>query len=210
MSLLDKLEFPTDLKKLTDTEIEDLAEELRDYIIDVVSTNGGHLAPNLGVVELTLALHTVFSTPKDKIVWDVGHQSYVHKILTGRKEEFKSLREFNGLSGFPKRSESEHDFFDTGHSSNSISVAFGLATARDLKKENSNIIAVIGDGAMTGGMAYEALNNAGASEKKMIVILNDNKMSISDNVGAMSNYLNKVRSDPHYTKRKEDIETTLL
>ncbi|SMB94904.1 1-deoxy-D-xylulose-5-phosphate synthase [Desulfonispora thiosulfatigenes DSM 11270] len=209
MSLLDKIDLPKDLKKLTDTEIIELAQEIREYIVDVVSTTGGHLAPNLGVVELTLALHTVFSTPKDKIVWDVGHQAYVHKILTGRLKEFKSLREYNGLSGFPKRSESEHDFFDTGHSSNSISVALGLAKARDLKKENSNIISVIGDGAMTGGMAFEALNNAGALEKKMIVILNDNKMSISNNVGAMSAYLNRVRLDPLYTKRKEDIEYML-
>lgn len=209
LSLLDKIDLPKDLKKLTDTEIIELAQEIREYIVDVVSTTGGHLAPNLGVVELTLALHTVFSTPKDKIVWDVGHQAYVHKILTGRLKEFKSLREYNGLSGFPKRSESEHDFFDTGHSSNSISVALGLAKARDLKKENSNIISVIGDGAMTGGMAFEALNNAGALEKKMIVILNDNKMSISNNVGAMSAYLNRVRLDPLYTKRKEDIEYML-
>mgnify|MGYP000317371169 CR=1 FL=1 len=166
--LLQKINSPADLKMLTLDEMKLLAGEIRQLIIDVVSKNGGHLAPNLGVVELTLALHKVFTTPKDKIIWDVGHQSYIHKILTGRKDQFPTLRQYKGLSGFPKRKESEHDAFGTGHSSTSISAALGMAVARDLKGEDNNVIAVIGDGSMTGGMSFEALNNAGDLHKKMI------------------------------------------
>lgn len=209
LNLLEKIQGPQDLKKLSEKEIQDLAEEIRQYIIQVVSNTGGHLAPNLGVVELTLALHLAYEAPKDKIIWDVGHQSYTHKILTGRLEELNTLRQFNGISGFPKRSESPYDVFDTGHSSTSISAALGFALARDIKKENYNVVAVIGDGAMTGGMAFEALNHAGHKGSKLTVILNDNRMSISKNVGAMAAYLNRVRVDPLYTKRKEDIEYIL-
>lgn len=204
--LLQKINSPADLKMLTLDEIKLLAGEIRQLIIDVVAKNGGHLAPNLGVVELTLALHKVFNTPKDKIIWDVGHQSYIHKILTGRKELFPTLRQYKGLSGFPKRMESEHDAFGTGHSSTSISAALGMAVARDLKGDDNNVIAVIGDGSMTGGMSFEALNNAGDLHKKMIVILNDNEMSISKNVGAMSQYLCDLRTGETYNKIKHDVE----
>ena len=175
----------------------------------MVSNNGGHLASNLGVVELTLALHRKFDSPCDKIIWDVGHQTYVHKLLTGRLDRFKTIRQCHGLSGFPKRAESAHDCFETGHSSTSISAAVGFAKARDVLRECHHVVAVIGDGAMTGGMAFEALNHAGHSESNMIVVLNDNEMSISPNVGAMSSYLNRLRTDPLYDKRKEDIEDLL-
>lgn len=190
-------------------ELKNLAQEIRNEIIEVVSQNGGHLAPNLGVVELTIALHVVFHTPEDKIVWDVGHQAYVHKLLTGRYEQFSTIRTYGGLSGFPKRSESVHDAFGAGHSSTSISAAAGLAKARDLCNEKHNVIAVIGDGAMTGGMAFEALENAGHMNSNLIVILNDNEMSIDPNVGAMAEYLSRVRSNPSYTKSKEDVEELL-
>lgn len=195
-----------DFKKLNANEIKVLAEEIRHFLIESVSKTGGHLASNLGVVELTLALHQAFNSPEDKIIWDVGHQAYIHKILTGRREQFSTLRQYKGLSGFPKRYESEHDQFDTGHSSTSISAAMGLAAARDLNKDKYKVIAVIGDGAMTGGMAFEALNHIGQSQKDIIVILNDNEMSISPNVGGLSNYLNKIRTAPIYSKVKDDVE----
>ena len=197
-TLLDRLDLPGDLKKLTVPQLEQLAGEIRELLIRVVSENGGHLAPNLGVVELTLALHSTFDSPRDHIIWDVGHQSYTHKIVTGRLHQFSSLRRLNGLSGFPKRSESEHDPFGTGHSSTSISAALGLAKARDLRGENYRIVAVIGDGALTGGMAYEALNHAGHIKADLLVVLNDNKMSIGSNVGGMSAYLGRIRSHPKY------------
>ena len=181
--ILNEIKSPNDVKKLTIPEMYELSDEIRSFLIDSVSKTGGHLASNLGVVELTLSLFSEFDLEKDKIVWDVGHQTYIHKILTGRKDRFDKLRKYNGMSGFPKRNESKYDFFDTGHSSTSISAALGMARARDLKKEDSNIIAVIGDGALTGGMALEALNDLGFTKTKMIVILNDNQMSISTNVG---------------------------
>lgn len=209
MGILEKINQPRDLRKLNANELKILAQEIREEMIDVVSTNGGHLAPNLGVVELTIALHRVFNCPMDKIVWDVGHQTYVHKLLTGRQKEFKSLRRHHGLSGFPKRSESPCDSFETGHSSTSISAAVGYARARDLRGEKSYAIAVIGDGAMTGGMAMEALNHAGHSQTNLIVVLNDNEMAISPNVGAMSSYLSRLRTDPRYARSKEEIENIL-
>ena len=181
-------------------EKEKLAQELREYILETVSKNGGHLASNLGVIELTIALHSVFNTPKDKIVWDVGHQAYAHKIITGRREQFKTLRQLDGLAGFPKTSESEYDSFNTGHSSTSISAALGMARARDLKGEKNQVVAVIGDGALTGGMALEALNDAGFSKTHMTVILNDNEMSISKNIGGLNMFLSKLRTKKLYTK----------
>ncbi len=207
--ILDSINSPADLKKLSYQELEVLSKELRDYVIKVVSENGGHLASNLGVVELTLALHRVFDTPGDKIVWDVGHQSYIHKIITGRRESFKTLRKINGISGFPKREESVYDSFETGHSSTSISAALGMAKARDLAGENYSVAAVIGDGALTGGMAFEALNHAGDFPTNLIVILNDNEMSISHNIGGLSNYLSKIRTEPAYFKMKGKIEAIL-
>lgn len=208
-SILEKIDQPQDLKKLSAAEIERLANEIRQLIIQTVAKTGGHLAPNLGVVELTLAIHRIFNSPRDKIVWDVGHQAYVHKILTGRRQQFGTLRTLGGLSGFPKRSESEHDAFGAGHSSTSISAALGIALARDLKQEQYQVLAVIGDGSLTGGQAYEALNHAGHSGTKLIVALNDNEMSIAKNVGAMSDYLTKLRSDPAYSRMKRDIEYLL-
>ena len=198
--MLEKINEPNDLKKLNIKDKEQLAEEIRQYILEIVSENGGHLASNLGVVELTIALHSVFNVPTDKIIWDVGHQTYVHKILTGRKEKMKTLRKLNGIAGFPKTNESEVDCFNTGHSSTSISAALGMARARDLKGENNSVIAVIGDGALTGGMALEALNDAGCSKTKMTVILNDNEMSISKNIGGMNMFLSKLRTKKLYTK----------
>lgn len=197
--MLEKVNSTEDLKKLTIKEKEILAEDIRKYIIEVVSKNGGHLASNLGVVELTLALESVFDVNKDKIVWDVGHQTYVHKILNGRKEELKSLRKLKGIAGFPKTKESETDCFNTGHSSTSISAAMGMAKARDIKKENHSVIAVIGDGALTGGMALEALNHIGSSKTNVIVVLNDNEMSISKNIGGINMLLSKLRARRHYT-----------
>lgn len=205
-NLLDKINSPADVKKLSDEQLKQLATEIRQLLIKVISHTGGHLAPNLGVVELTLALHKVFTTPQDKLVFDVGHQAYIHKIITGRREQFPTLRQYGGLSGFPKRCESEHDAFGTGHSSTSISAALGMAAARDLQGEDYNVVAIIGDGSMTGGMAFEALNNAGTLHKKMVVVLNDNEMSISKNVGAMSDYLYHLRTGETYNKIKNDIE----
>lgn len=204
--ILEEINNPSDLKKLNIVEKKQLAEEIREYILEIVSKNGGHLASNLGVVELTIALHSVFNCPKDKIVWDVGHQAYVHKILTGRKEEMKTLRKLGGISGFPKTSESEYDSFDTGHSSTSISVALGMARARDLLKEENKIIAVIGDGSLTGGMAVEALNDAGSSKTNITVILNDNEMSISKNVGGVPALLTKIRVKKTYKRSNNCIK----
>ncbi len=204
--ILESLQGPESLKKLTDMQQKALAREIRHTIIDTVSKVGGHLASNLGVVELSIALHSIYSSPRDKIIWDVGHQSYVHKLLTGRYEAFDSLRQFGGISGFPHIDESPHDAFGTGHSSTSISAALGFAAARDLKNEDYSVIAVIGDGAMTGGMAFEALNHAGHLQKDMTVILNENEMSISRNVGSLSRYLSRMRTHPKYFKVKEDIE----
>lgn len=206
---LTRINSPQDLKQLKEYEIEILCKEIRRYLIESVSKTGGHLASNLGVVELTLALHTIYDSLKDKIIWDVGHQSYVHKMITGRRDEFHSLRQYKGLSGFPKRKESFHDHFDTGHSSTSISAALGMAAVRDLKREKHGVIAVIGDGALTGGMAFEALNHAGQNKMNMLVVLNDNEMSISENVGGLSNHLSRIRTTPIYSKVKGDMEALI-
>ncbi|MGB9680564.1 MAG: 1-deoxy-D-xylulose-5-phosphate synthase, partial [Thermoanaerobacteraceae bacterium] len=207
--MLSKVNSPFELKKINKNDLPKLSNEIRQFLIDNVSATGGHLASNLGIVELTIALHYVFNSPVDKIIWDVGHQAYVHKILTGRREQFKNLRKFEGLSGYPKRSESIHDIFGAGHSSTSISAALGIAKARDLNKDNYSVISVIGDGALTGGMAFEALNNAGRAKTDLIVILNHNEMSISENVGSMSLYLSKLRTDPNYNKIKNEIDNLL-
>ncbi len=204
--LLDNVNTPGDLKNLSVSQLKQLAGEIRKYIIKTVSETGGHLASNLGVVELTLALHYHLNSPKDKIIWDVGHQCYTHKILTGRKDKLHTIRQYGGLSGYPKHSESIHDIIETGHSSTSISSALGLALARDLKNRNDRIYSVIGDGALTAGMAFEALNHAGHQGTNLKVILNDNEMSISPNVGALSHYLTRMRTDPTVTRLKEDIE----
>ncbi|MFZ5644071.1 MAG: 1-deoxy-D-xylulose-5-phosphate synthase [Bacillota bacterium] len=209
MSLLSDINGPSDIKKLPIPRLYELASEIRKEIIETVSQNGGHLAPNLGVVELTIALHRVFESPGDKIVWDVGHQCYIHKIITGRRESFASLRQHGGISGFPRPDECEHDAFVAGHSSTSISVAIGMAIARDLKGQKHSVTAVIGDGAMTGGMAFEALNHAGHLQKDLIVILNDNEMSIAKNVGGMARYLSRLRTDPMYSRGKEEAEQLL-
>ena len=208
-SILAKINTPKDLKGLSYDEKEKLAEELRNKIIDVVSKNGGHLASNLGVVELTIALHSIFNMPEDKIVWDVGHQTYVHKLLTGRQNDFDTLRKLDGIAGFPKTKESEYDCFNTGHSSTSISAALGMARARDIKNEENDVIAVIGDGALTGGMALEALDDAGSSKTRLIVILNDNEMSISKNVGGISRFLVKIRTKKFYKKSNNFIRKIL-
>ncbi|PRX26934.1 1-deoxy-D-xylulose-5-phosphate synthase [Orenia metallireducens] len=203
--LLSKVNSPQDLKNLSIESLYKLAQQIRDEIIINLSQTGGHLASSLGVVELTIALHSILDSPKDKIIWDVGHQAYAHKILTGRRADFKSLRKLNGISGFPKRIESVHDQVDVGHSSTSISSALGIACARDIKGDDDTIVAVIGDGALTAGMAFEALNHAGHLQKDMIVILNDNEMSISENVGAVSNYLDKLRTNPKIHRAKKDL-----
>ncbi|CAM3121524.1 1-deoxy-D-xylulose-5-phosphate synthase [Paenibacillus lupini] len=204
--LLDQINGPQDLKDFSLEELEQLSEEIRQFLIEKLSVTGGHLAPNLGVVELTLVLHYLFDSPKDKFLFDVGHQSYVHKILTGRKDRFDTLREYKGLCGFVKRAESEHDVWEAGHSSTSLSGAMGMALARDLKGEDNRVVAIIGDGALTGGMALEALNHIGDEKKNLIVVLNDNEMSIAPNVGAMHHYLSKIRTDRHYQKAKDELQ----
>lgn len=207
--LLDKIDSPIDLKKLTIPDLPHLAEEIRQFLIQKLSATGGHLAPNLGVVELTLALHYMYDSPVDKLVFDVGHQAYVHKILTGRKERFDTLRQKDGLCGFVKRNESAHDVWEAGHSSTSLSAAMGMALARDLKGDSNKVIAIIGDGALTGGMALEALNHIGDEKRNLMVILNDNEMSIAPNVGAIHNYLGKVRSEKIYRKAKDELDWLL-
>ena len=206
---LDKINKANDIKKINEKDYQKLAREIRGLLIKTISKTGGHLASNLGVVELTMALHLFMNLPEDKLIWDVGHQSYVHKILTGRKDKLNTLRQYKGISGFPRSEESDCDTFDTGHSSTSISTALGLAKARDLKNSKEKIVAVLGDGALTGGMAYEALNNAGRLKSNLIIVLNDNNMSISENVGGMANYLAKLRTNPKYTGFKENMENTI-
>ena len=200
--LLDHIKQSSDIKKLKEDQYPELAREIRQFLIEKISKTGGHLASNLGVVELTMALHLAFDLPKDKIVWDVGHQAYTHKLLSGRKAGFDDLRQFGGMSGFPKRKESPYDAFDTGHSSTSISAGLGIAQAREITGEEYSVISVIGDGALTGGMAYEALNNAAQIKKNFIIVLNDNAMSISKNVGGMSRYLSSVRTKEGYAELK--------
>lgn len=203
--LLKDIYTPADLKKLKAEQLQEVCDELREFIIDMVSVHGGHFGASLGVVELTVALHYIYNTPDDKIIWDVGHQAYGHKILTGRREEFHTNRIYKGLSGFPKRSESEYDAFGVGHSSTSISAGLGMAIARDLNKTDNKVVSVIGDGAMTGGMAFEALNNAGALESDMLVVLNDNNMSIDPNVGALKEYLAEITTSKTYNKMRDEI-----
>lgn len=207
--MLEKIQKPNDIKKIPADQLPALAEEIREFIIESLSKTGGHLASNLGVVELTIAMHRVFDLPKDKLIWDVGHQSYTHKILTGRKDGFETLRREGGISGFPKRSESDCDVFDTGHSSTSISAGVGYVRARELKKENYSVVSIIGDGALTGGMAYEALNNAASLKSNFIIVLNDNEMSITENIGGMSSYLSGLRTASAYTGFKMDVTKAL-
>lgn len=207
--MLEKIQKPNDIKKIPADQLPALAEEIREFIIESLSKTGGHLASNLGVVELTIAMHRVFDLPKDKLIWDVGHQSYTHKILTGRKDGFETLRREGGISGFPKRSESDCDVFDTGHSSTSISAGVGYVRARELKKENYSVVSIIGDGALTGGMAYEALNNAASLKSNFIIVLNDNEMSITENVGGMSSYLSGLRTASAYTDFMMDVTKAL-
>ncbi len=208
-SILETISSPCDVRGLSDSQLEQLAGEIRETLVSTVAATGGHLAPNLGVVELTLGMHRALECPSDKIVWDVGHQSYVHKLLTGRLERFDTLRQYGGVCGFPKRSESEFDVFDTGHASNSLSVALGLAAARDAADGSETICAVIGDGSMTGGMAFEALNHIGHLGTKLVIVLNDNEMSIAQNVGALASYLARVRLDPRYNRLRDDVESAL-
>lgn len=209
MTMLERIRKPGDIKKLKKKDYDRLAQEIRNFLIEKISVTGGHLASNLGVVELTMALHLAFDPPKDRIVWDVGHQAYTHKLLTGRKDNFDELRTYGGMSGFPKRRESDCDAFDTGHSSTSISAGLGLVEARDLAGEDYAVVSVIGDGALTGGMAYEALNNASSLKTNFIIILNDNNMSISENIGGISKHLNSIRSAIPYNKLKQSTESTL-
>jgi 1-deoxy-D-xylulose-5-phosphate synthase len=209
MKKLNDYNFPQDLKDMSVKDAELLSSQIREFLIDNISKTGGHLASNLGVVELTIALHKVFNTPEDQLIWDVGHQSYVHKILTGRADQFNTLRQFGGMSGFPKVKESIYDTFDAGHSSTSISVAAGMAAARDLSGDNYHVTAIIGDGSLTGGIAYEALNNVGASHSDVIVILNDNGMSIEPNTGGVSTHLSKLRSSEKYNDFKRKIKANV-
>ena len=208
--ILDSINHANDIKKIRKEDYAQLSQEIRDFLLEKVSEKGGHLASNLGVVELTMALHLFLNFPEDQLVWDVGHQAYVHKILTGRKDGFDTLRQLDGMSGFPKCKESAADAFNTGHSSTSISAALGMARARDLLRKNNKVVAVIGDGALSGGMAFEALNNAARLKTNMIVVLNDNNMSISENVGGMATYLGKLRTDVRYTKFKTGVEQTIM
>ena len=208
-TILDNINKANDIKKVDSRDYTRLAKEIRTFLVSKVSKTGGHLASNLGVVELTMALHLFLNFPQDKLIWDVGHQSYTHKLLTGRKDKFSSLRQMGGISGFPKREESDCDAFNTGHSSTAVSAALGMVKGRDLKGEDNRVVAVLGDGALTGGMAFEALNNAGRLKSNMIIILNDNNMSISKNVGGMANYLAKLRTNTRYTDFKESMENTL-
>ena len=207
--ILPRIDSPSDLKSLDLDQLKQLAQEVREYVIEVVSRVGGHLGPSLGVVELTLALHKVFDSPRDKIVWDVGHQAYPHKILTGRRDRFPTLRQYQGVSGFVSPAESEHDAFGVAHASTSIAAALGMAAARDLKGEKFHVVTVTGDGAMTGGLAYEALNNAGHAKRDLLVILNDNEMSISPNVGAISQYLTSITANPFYNRIKDEVKSML-
>lgn len=209
MKRLQEYNFPDDLKSMSEKELELLSYEIRDFLIEKVANTGGHLASNLGVVELTIALHRVFDSPKDKIIWDVGHQAYVHKILTGRADRFDTLRTLDGISGFPRRKESQHDMHDSGHASTSLSIAAGYAAGRDLSGGEDEVIAVVGDGAMTGGLAFEALNNVGHSGSKIIVILNDNEMSIEKNGGGLSQHLSKLRASKAYLEFKKQLKKTL-
>lgn len=208
-NILDKITGPGDVKKLSSKELSKLATEIRELILDTVSNTGGHLSPNLGVVEITLALNYVFNPPSDKIIWDVGHQCYTHKILTGRKDRFHTLRQFNGLYGFPSREESEYDVYNTGHASTALSAAMGIAIARDKKGKKHEVVAVVGDGSLTGGMAWEALNQIGHHREKLIIVLNYNEMSISPNVGAMSKYLSYLVSGQHYLRIKDHVKSVL-
>jgi len=208
-NILDKITGPEDVKKLSSKGLSKLAAEIRELILDTVSNTGGHLSPNLGVVEITLALNYVFNPPRDKIIWDVGHQCYTHKILTGRKDKFHTLRQFNGLCGFPSREESEYDVYNTGHASTALSAAMGMAVARDKKGKNHEVVAVVGDGSLTGGMAWEALNQIGHRREKLIIVLNYNEMSISPNVGAMSKYLSYLVSGQHYLRIKDHVKSIL-
>ncbi len=205
MSLLEQTNYPADLKKLDQAALTKLAKELREFMLDTVSKKGGHLAPSLGAVELTLALHYCYNTPEDKLVWDVGHQAYAHKILTGRRNQFGTLRQYGGISGFPRIAESEYDTVSTGHASTSISVGLGIAMARDLQEKSFNVVSIIGDGSMSAGLAFEGLNNLGSSATNMTVVLNDNEMSISKNVGALSRYLTRIITDKRYNKLKSDV-----
>ena len=207
--MLERINGPWDIKALNQKELEELAQEIRDFLIEKISATGGHLASNLGVVELTMAIYKIFDLPKDKIIWDVGHQAYTHKILSGRKDAFDELRQFGGISGFPKTKESPCDAFNTGHSSTSISAGLGMALARDLQGEDYYVASIIGDGALTGGMAYEALNNAARIERNFIIILNDNEMSISENVGGMSKYLSGIRTGDGYNDFKKNVTNVL-
>jgi 1-deoxy-D-xylulose-5-phosphate synthase len=209
MEILESIEGPEDVKRLSFRELKELAQEIRDVIINTVCETGGHLAPSLGVVELTIALHYVFDSPRDKIIWDVGHQAYTHKLITGRLNRFSTLRQYKGISGFPKRTESPHDHFGTGHSSTSISAGLGMVMARELKGDNFKVVSVIGDGSMTAGLAFEGLNNAGHLGKPFIVVLNDNEMSISKNVGALSNYLNRMLTGDLYRRLKKETKSLL-
>jgi 1-deoxy-D-xylulose-5-phosphate synthase len=207
--ILDKISSPQDLKRLSEKDLSQLATEIRALILEVVSKNGGHLSPNLGVVELTLALHYVFDAPRDKIIWDVGHQCYTHKIITGRKDKFRSLRQYQGILGFPCREESEYDVYNTGHASTALSAALGIAVARDKRKEDFNVVAVVGDGGLTGGVAWEALNQIGHLRERLIIVLNYNEMSISHNVGALSKYLSYLVSGQHYLRIKDQAKSIL-